>query len=157
MSSSWSLEIETTVPAARLFKAAFLDWHNLGSKLLPEVITSVALLSGDGSPGSIRQINFTSVVPFKYVKERLDHIDHEKLEVKITLVEGGGLGKKIESANSYFKIESKGSGSVVKFEGTHKVIPGADISDDLEKAKESIVATIKATEGYLLANPNAYA
>lgn len=38
MSSSWSCEIESPVPDARLFKAAVLDWHSLAPKLVPEIV-----------------------------------------------------------------------------------------------------------------------
>ena len=152
-----SVEVETKAPAAQLFKAFFLDWHNLGPKLLPDIITSVVNLSGDGGPGSVRQTDFTSAVPFSFVKERLDFIDHEKFEVKETLVEGGELGNKVESGSSHFKIEPKGSGSVLKLVGTYKVVSGTEVSEDLEKIKENLIGAVKAVEGYLLANPHAYA
>ncbi|KAK8946857.1 hypothetical protein KSP39_PZI006826 [Platanthera zijinensis] len=157
MSSSWSLEVESKAPAVPLFKAAFTDWHNLGPKLLPDIITGVTVLSGHGAPGSIRQIDFTPAVPFSFVKEKLEFVDHDKLELKITLVEGGHLGKKLESATSHIKVEAKGSGSVVKLEVKHKVIHGADVFEDVEKAKEGFIKTIKAVEEYLLANPGTYA
>ena len=58
-SGSWSHEVAATVPAGRLFKAAMLDWHNLGPKIAPDVIASAAVLSGDGAVGSIRELKFT--------------------------------------------------------------------------------------------------
>ena len=58
-SRSWSHEIPATAPAGRLFKAAVLDWHNLGPKIMPEVIANAAVLSGDGAAGSIRELKFT--------------------------------------------------------------------------------------------------
>ncbi|XP_020574988.1 pathogenesis-related protein 1-like [Phalaenopsis equestris] len=48
MSSSWSVEVETKSPAAAVFKATFIDWDKLGPKLIPELITDVTLISGDG-------------------------------------------------------------------------------------------------------------
>lgn len=59
-SGSWNVEIESKAAAARLFKAALVDWHNLGPKVLPEIIASANPVAGDGNVGSIRQINFTS-------------------------------------------------------------------------------------------------
>ncbi|XP_020589637.1 pathogenesis-related protein 1-like [Phalaenopsis equestris] len=157
MSSSWSVEVETKAPAAAIFKATFIDWHNLGPKLIPEVISGVTLISGDGSPGSIRQINFTPGAPFSFVKERLEFIDHEKLELKLSVVEGGHLGIKIESATSHIKVEKKGHGSIVKVTATYKAIAGVDVAEDIKKAKEGFINSVKAVEAYLAANPGSYA
>ncbi|PKU61603.1 pathogenesis-related protein 1-like [Dendrobium catenatum] len=157
MSSSWTAEVETKAPAAAIFKAAFLDWHNLGPKLIPQIITGVTLISGDGSPGSIRQINFSPAVPFSFIKERLDFIDHEKLELKTSDVEGGDLGSKTESATSHIKVEPKGNGSIVKVLATYKAIAGVDVVEDIKKAKEGFINSVKAVEEHLVANPGAYA
>ncbi|KAG1371301.1 pathogenesis-related protein 1-like [Cocos nucifera] len=162
--STWTLEIESPAPAARLFKA-LLDWHNLAPKLLPNIVASAAGVQGDGSVGSVRQLNFTSGVgaifaamPFGYVKERLDFVDFDKFECKHSLVEGGDLGKKIESASTQFKFEqtSKG-GCVCKVVTTYKPLPGVENKDEVAKGKEAVTGTIKAAEAYLLANPGAYA
>ncbi|KAJ6849477.1 pathogenesis-related protein 1-like [Iris pallida] len=154
----WFHEIESPVEPARLFKASMVDWHNIGPKVMPEIITSVALVSGDGTAGSIRQINFTSAMPYTYMKDRLDFIDHEQLECKSTLVEGGDLGKKLETASFHFKfVPAAGNGCVVKVEATCKAIPGAASEKDAAEAKESVTALIKAAEAHLLANPAAYA
>nr|XP_010922265.1 pathogenesis-related protein 1-like [Elaeis guineensis] len=155
--TSWTLEVESQAPAARLFKT-FLDWHNLAPKLVPNIVASAAGIQGDGGVGSIRQINFTSVMPFGYVKERLDFVDHDKFECKQSLVEGGDLGKKIESASSHFKFEptSKG-GCVCKVVTTYKPLPGVEMKDEITKGKEAVTGIIKAAEAYLLANPRAYA
>ncbi|KAK8946858.1 hypothetical protein KSP39_PZI006825 [Platanthera zijinensis] len=157
MSSSWSFEVDSLAPTAPLFVAAFADWHNLGPKLIPDIITGITILSGNCSPGSIRRINFSPAVPFGFVKERLDSIDREKLEMKITIMEGGDLGKKMKSASSHFKVNPRGSGSTVKWVLTHEVIPGADISGNFQLCKEGFARSIKAVEEYLLTNPHTYA
>ncbi|PKA62227.1 Pathogenesis-related protein 1 [Apostasia shenzhenica] len=157
MSSSWTAEVEAKASPAKLFKAIFLEWHHLGPKIVPHSIASIVNISGDGGPGSLRQTNFTPVVPFSFVKEKLEFIDHDKLEVKVSLVEGGDLGKKIECASSHFKIEAKGSGAVVKAVGTFKAIGGVDVADDIIRAKESFIEIVKGVDGYLAANPTACA
>ncbi|KAJ6807774.1 pathogenesis-related protein 1-like [Iris pallida] len=155
---SWSHEIESPVSAARLFKAAVLDWHNLGPKVLPEIIASGAPVSGDGAAGSVRQLNFTSAMSFPYLKERLDFVDHGKLECKSTLVEGGDLGTKLESATFHFKFEPKGQGCVAKVTATYKALPGVVVaSGDVAEVKESVTGVIRAAEAHLVANPTAYA
>ncbi|XP_010910747.2 pathogenesis-related protein 1 [Elaeis guineensis] len=155
--STWTLEIESPAPAARLFKAV-LDWHNLAPKLLPNIVASAVGVQGDGSIGSVRQINFTSAMPFGYVKERLDFVDFDKFECKQSLVEGGDLGKKIESASSQFKFEqTSNAGCVCKVVTTYKPLPGVENKDEVAKGKEAVTGIIKAAEAYLLANPGAYA
>ncbi|ONK63374.1 uncharacterized protein A4U43_C07F14470 [Asparagus officinalis] len=126
-SSTVSHEIESSVSAARLFKAAMTEWHNLAPKILPEIVSSASVVAADGGVGSIRQINFTS---------------------------GGDLGTKLESASSHFKlVPSSNGGCVVKLEGTYKTLPGVDASDEVAKGKEMMTNAIKAAEAYLVANP----
>jgi len=97
-------------------------------------------------------------MPFSFIKERLDFIDHDKLECKNILVEGGDLGTKLESASSHFKFEpTSNGGCVVKVEAAYKTLPGVAVDDEITKAKEGVEGMIKAAEGYLLANPDAYA
>ncbi|KAJ3699803.1 hypothetical protein LUZ61_003508 [Rhynchospora tenuis] len=156
MSSSWTVEIDSTIPAPRLFKAAFIDWHNLAPKVAPEKIVSAAPVSGEGGVGSIRQFNFAPGLPFSFVKERLDFLDVEKCEAKSTLVEGGGLGVHVESASTHIKVEPKDGASVVKVTGTYNPLPGVDVAAETEKAKAAFSGVIKGCEAYLVANPDAY-
>nr|AAF21622.1 intracellular pathogenesis-related protein PR-103 [Lilium longiflorum] len=155
----FSLEIESTVAASRMFKAALIDWYNLGPKLVPEILLSGSIVEGEsGAVGGVRQLNFSSVMPFSYVKERLDFIDHEKFEVKVSAVEGGHLGTILESASEHFQIKPTASGGcVVKVVTESKLKPGAVSGDDEAKAKEAMVMLFKAAEAYLVANPDAYA
>nr|AAD17336.1 intracellular pathogenesis-related protein PR-107 [Lilium longiflorum] len=155
----FSLEIESPVAASRMFKAALVDWHNLGPKLAPEILVSGSIVEGEsGAVGGVRQLNFSSVMPFSYVKERLDFIDHEKFEVKVSAVEGGHLGTILESASAHFQIKPTASGGcVVKVVTESKLKPGAVSGDDEAKAKEAMVMLFKAAEAYLVANPDAYA
>ncbi|KAM0954472.1 putative Bet v I/Major latex protein [Dioscorea sansibarensis] len=150
---SSTIEIETAVPASRLFKAAFLEWHNLAPKVVPEHIASASAIHVDGGVGSVRQINFTPVLPFPYVKERLDFLDVENCEAKQTLIEGGDLGTKLESLCTHFKFTPTSTGgSICKVTTTYKILPGVTPGDEEEKAKEGFIHTIKALEAYLLAN-----
>ena len=97
-------------------------------------------------------------MPFGYVKERLDFVDFDKFECKQSLVEGGDLGKKIESASSQFKFEQTSNGGCVcKVVTTYKPLPGVENKDEVAKGKEAVTGIIKAAEAYLLANPGAYA
>lgn len=98
------------------------------------------------------------VMPFEYIKERLDFVDLEKLESKQSLVEGGDLGKKLESATTEYKFTpSSTGGCAVKMVMTYKLLPGVEVTDEEVKAKGALTAFVKAAEAYLLANPDACA
>nr|AHG94647.1 pathogenesis-related protein 10 [Lilium regale] len=155
---SWSVVIESPVSAPRLFRAAILDWHTLGPKLAPEIIASGTGESGDGGAGSVRQLNFTSVMPFSYVKERLDFVDHEKFECQSTIIEGGHLGTRLESASAHFKVEpTSAGGSIVTVTTNTKPLPGIEADEGvIAAAKGAIEKHFRAAEAYLLANPDAY-
>ncbi|XP_047086530.1 pathogenesis-related protein 1-like [Lolium rigidum] len=154
---SWALEIESPVAAPRLFKAGVMDWHTLAPKLAPHIIASAHPIEGEGGVGSVRQFNFTSAMPFSVMKEKLDFLDMEKCECKSTLLEGGGIGITIETATSHIKVEATASGgSVVKVETTYKLLPGAEVKDEITNAKDSLTNIFKGAEAYLIANPDAY-
>lgn len=51
-------EYTSPIPPARAFKASILDADNLIPKLMPEAFKSIEVLQGDGSAGTIKQINF---------------------------------------------------------------------------------------------------
>ncbi|WOK96095.1 hypothetical protein Cni_G04802 [Canna indica] len=158
-SGSATYEIESSVEAARLFKATVFEWHILAPKIIPEVVASAAIIEGEGAIGAVRQINFSPALPFGYMKERLDFLDLDKLECKQTLVEGGHIGSKVETASTDFKFEpAPGGGCVCKVVTSYKLLPGVEEDEgELVKSKETVTAIIKAAEGYLLANPEACA
>ncbi|KAJ0979904.1 hypothetical protein J5N97_015378 [Dioscorea zingiberensis] len=151
---SWSIEVESSVPAGRLFKAVILEWHNVAPKVLPEIVKSASAVHVDGDVGSVRQINFTPAGPFPYFKERLDFLDVDNFEAKQSLIEGGELGKKVESASSHFKfVPTSSGGCICKVTATYKPIPGCNAAEEEAKAKEGVTQIVKAAEAYLLANP----
>ncbi|GJN31217.1 hypothetical protein PR202_gb19583 [Eleusine coracana subsp. coracana] len=155
--NSWTLEIASPVAAPRLFRAAVMDWHTLAPKLAPHVVASAHPVEGDGGIGNVRQFNFTSGLPFGYMKEKLEFLDADKCECKSTLIEGGGIGVAIETATSHIKVESAADEwSLVKVDSTYKLLPGVEVKDEIAKAKESVTAIFKAAEAFLIANPEAY-
>ena len=58
--TGFSFEFTSPVAPSRMFKASVLDACNLAPKILPEVISSAALVHGDGGVGSVKQYKFTS-------------------------------------------------------------------------------------------------
>jgi len=153
---SWTVEIKSSVSADRTFKAAILDWHNLGPEIAPEILLSSTL------EGDIRQLNFTSAMPFTYMKEKVDFVDHKLFECESTITEGGHLGTRLESASVTYKIveATSGEGCIITVVTTTKPLPGIELTDEaagvIDKAKEAVVKHFKAAEAYLLANPDKY-
>ena len=95
--------------------------------------------------------------PFTFVKERLDFIDVEKCEAKLSAVEGGGLGTHIESASTHTKVEPKDDGGcVVKVSRSYVPLPGVDVTREIEESKANFSGFMKGCEAYLVANPDVY-
>lgn len=98
-------------------------------------------------------------MPYSYLKERLDFVDHDKFECTSTMAEGGPLGTKFTSASTHFKFDPAGDGGgcIVKVQATFETLPGVSVSaDDVLKSKEVVTGHLKTAEAYLIANPTAY-
>ncbi|XP_034685990.1 uncharacterized protein LOC117914670 [Vitis riparia] len=55
---TYESEVTSSVPPAKMFKAAILDSENLIPKIRPQDIKSVEILQGQGGPGTIKKIHF---------------------------------------------------------------------------------------------------
>ncbi|KAL3505674.1 hypothetical protein ACH5RR_031056 [Cinchona calisaya] len=152
-------EFTSSIPAPRLFKALILDADNLMPKIAPQAVKNVELIEGDGGPGSIKQMNFGEGSQIKYVKHRIDALDKENLTYAYTMIEGDSLMEKIESVSYEMKFEASPDGGCKgKNISTYKTKPGVEIKEeDIKAGKEKAAGVFKLVEGYLLANPDAYA
>ncbi|CAA6669126.1 unnamed protein product [Spirodela intermedia] len=158
VAGSFTQEIESPIAPARLWKAGILDADVLLPKLLPEVIASVDIIEGDGGVGTIKQCNFTPAVPDqKFVKDRTDVLDGENFVFKYTVVDGGFLGSRISSYSFEFSFTVSGAGSKGKLTLSYETADETPLSEEeVGKIIFGSDAMIKALEGYLLANPDAY-
>ncbi|XP_047084197.1 pathogenesis-related protein 1-like [Lolium rigidum] len=155
--NSWTLDIDSSVAAPRLFFAAVMDWHTLAPKLTPQIVASGHVVVGDGHASSVRELHFTKEMPFSCMKERLDFVDVKTFESRSTLIEGAGIGIWIESATTEIKVEPKGDGCAVNVKWACKLMPGVKVNEDqLNSAKDSLTGIFKTAEEYLIANPEAY-
>ncbi|KAK2645177.1 hypothetical protein Ddye_020372 [Dipteronia dyeriana] len=155
---SFTEEFSSPVPAGKLFKAV-LDSDNLLPKIMPQAFKSVETIEGDGGPGTIKKMNFTEGTEFKYLKNRVDALDKERMIYAYTVIEGGDLQDKVESISYVVKFEATADGGC---KGTnvskYNVKPGVEITEEqLKEAKAKSMAIFKAVEAFLLANPAAYA
>ncbi|KAH7511428.1 hypothetical protein ACOSP7_007239 [Xanthoceras sorbifolium] len=153
-------EYKSPITIERLWRAAIIDAHNLMPKLLPQIISSIEILEGDGGVGTITKFNFTDAVEkYRYVKDRVEAMDHENHVFKYSIVEGGILGVKVNSyvAEVSFTSASDG-GCLAKLKIEYESL-GESLLTEEEAAdiKSGILAMVKAVDGYLLGNFNAYA
>eukprot|EP01018_Ginkgo_biloba_P028141 Gb_32990 [translate_table: standard] len=160
VSGSLASEIVSPLPPSRLWKALIKDGHNLLPKLLPEFISTIDILQGDGaSVGTIKQFNFTAAnKKFNYTKDRVDELDEEKFVYKYTALEGGLIGSKVSTATFEIKFESTADGGTKstftsKFETISDSLPS---EVEVEELKAETSGMFKAVEAYLLANPTVY-
>ncbi|KAL5782205.1 hypothetical protein ACOSP7_007234 [Xanthoceras sorbifolium] len=152
-------EFTSPVPAGKLFNALVLDSDNLLPMIMPQAFKSVETIEGDGGPGTIKKINFSEGSEFKYLKNRVDALDKDKMMYAYTVIEGDALPDKVESISYEVKYEATPDGGC---KGTnvskYNLKPGAEIGEEqLKVAKAKAMAIFKFVEAYLLANPAAYA
>ncbi|XP_007035695.2 PREDICTED: major allergen Pru ar 1 [Theobroma cacao] len=155
---TYEMEVATTIPPAKMFKAFVLDSDNLIPKILPLAIKSVVTLEGDGGAGTIKQVNFGEGSQFKYTKQRIDVIDQENFTCCFTVIEGDALMDTLEKISNEIKFEAASDGgSVCKSSSSYYTIGDINIKEEEIKAgKEKASGMFKAIEAYLLANPDAY-
>ncbi|KAJ8636348.1 hypothetical protein MRB53_010615 [Persea americana] len=156
---SFTEEEESVLPPSRLWKAGIRAVLNLLPKIMPEVIASAQLLQGDGSVGSIRQLNFTPAFEaFTYVKDRVDIMDNEKHLFKYTVIEGGPIDSKLKSYSIEIQFQATSSeGCLSKMTLDYDTINDSLLPEEkVAKMKEGIMGMGKAMEAYLQANPDAY-
>ncbi|GLT72513.1 hypothetical protein SLA2020_444400 [Shorea laevis] len=130
---NYETEATSVIPAARLFKAFILDGDNLFPKVAPQAISSVENIEGNGGPGTIKKISFPEGFPFKYVKDRVDEVDHTNFKYSYSVIEGGPISNKYHT------------------KGDHEVK-----AEQIKASKEMGETLLRAVESYLLAHSDAY-
>ncbi|KAK6254437.1 hypothetical protein SCA6_015753 [Theobroma cacao] len=155
---TYEMEVATSIPPAKMFKAFVLDADNLIPKVVPQAIKSSELLEGDGGPGSIKKITFGEGSQFKYVKHKVDGIDKENFSYSYSVIEGDALMNTLEKISYETKfVAGPDGGSVCKSTSKYYTIGDIEIKEEQIKAgKERALGMYKAVEAYLLANPDAY-
>ncbi|XP_034685991.1 major strawberry allergen Fra a 1-2-like [Vitis riparia] len=154
---TYEQEITSSVPPAKMFKAAVLDADNLIPKVRPQAIKCVEVIQGDGGPGTIKKIHFGEGHKFKSMTHRIDAIDKEKFSLCYTVIEGDVLTDGVESiCHELTVVPAPGGGSIYKNTSKYHT-KGAEVCEEHVKGgKEDALATFKAIEAYVLAHPDAY-
>nr|ABW76424.1 major allergen Cor h 1 [Corylus heterophylla] len=152
-------EATSVIPPARLFKSFVLDADNLIPKVAPQHFTSAENLEGNGGPGTIKKITFAEGNEFKYMKHKVEEIDHANFKYCYSIIEGGPLGHTLEKISYEIKMAPAphGGGSILKITSKYHTKGNASINEEeIKVGKEKAAGLFKAVEAYLLAHPDAY-
>ncbi|KAL0430464.1 UNVERIFIED_CONTAM: Major strawberry allergen Fra a 1-3 [Sesamum radiatum] len=76
---TYDIEIPSSIPATKMFKAVVLDADTLIPKIMPQAIKNVEILEGDGGVGTVKIIHFGEGSQYKSAKHRVDAIDTERI------------------------------------------------------------------------------
>ncbi|KAH6816096.1 hypothetical protein C2S53_015247 [Perilla frutescens var. hirtella] len=154
---TYDIEIPSSIPAAKMYKAVVLDADTLIPKIMPQAIKNVEILEGDGGVGTVKLIHFGEGSQYKSVKHRVDAIDTENLTHTYSIVEGDALMGVVESITYHIKIvPTEDGGCICKNRSIYNTKADAEISQEkIKEGKEKAMAMFKAIEAYLHANPDA--
>ncbi|EEF43032.1 Major allergen Pru ar, putative [Ricinus communis] len=140
------MEIASSIPPDKLFKALVLDNDNLIQKLMPKAINNVQVLEGDLGPGTIREVIFGQVSQFNYVKHMIEGIDTDNLIYRYSVIEGDDI--KFEA--------SADGGCICKNSSTYYTIGDFELSKEEIRAGKQNPWQFSRLLKTLLDNPDAY-
>ncbi|PIN18504.1 hypothetical protein CDL12_08828 [Handroanthus impetiginosus] len=151
---TYDMEIPSSIPAAKMFKALVLDADNLIPKIMPQAVKNVEILEGDGGVGTVKLIHFGEGSQFKSAKHRVDALDTKNLTHSYSIIEGDALMDILDSVTYHVKIVPiEDGGCVCKNRSIYHVKDGVELSEDkIKEGKEKAMAMFKAIEAYVQAN-----
>ncbi|KAL0388329.1 UNVERIFIED_CONTAM: Major allergen Pru ar 1 [Sesamum radiatum] len=154
---TYDVEIPSSIPAAKMFKAVVLDADTLIPKIMPQAIKNVEILEGDGGVGTVKIIHFGEGSQYKSAKHRVDAIDTENLTHSYTIVEGDALAGALESITYHIKIvPTEDGGCICKNRSIYHIKDDVEINEEkIKEGKEKAMQMLKAIEAYLHANADA--
>ncbi|XP_020686575.1 pathogenesis-related protein 1-like [Dendrobium catenatum] len=160
VSGSFTFQEVSTVGPDRLWKAGILDAHNLLPKLLPDFISKVELLEGDGGAGTVKKFHFSEAVKeFRFIVDKTEELNNEKYILKQSIIEGGLIGLRLKSYSFEMKLDVGNNGeNLQKTTVFYETLDDTPLSaEEQEQISASLSMMTKAVEAYLIANPAAYA
>ncbi|KAL0414200.1 UNVERIFIED_CONTAM: Major allergen Pru ar 1 [Sesamum radiatum] len=155
---TYDMEIPSSIPAAKMYKAVVLDSDTLIPKIMPQAIKNVEILEGDGGVGTVKLIHFGEGSQYKSVKHRVDALDTENLTHTYSIIEGDdALMGALESITYHIKIvPTEDGGCICKNRSIYHTKGDVEINEEkIKEGKERAMAMFKAIEAYLKANPEA--
>ncbi|KAG6530933.1 pathogenesis-related protein 1-like isoform X1 [Zingiber officinale] len=160
VSGSCTDEVTLNVSAARLWKGAIEEPHILYPKLMPDFFSKAERI-GEGV-GAINVFYFApaaNLPPGSLNKIKIEVLDEATFTFKNSSVEGGLLGVLVKSQTYESVFVPSGAHScVAKLKFEYETIGDRDLTEEeLKGTRDGSIGVLKATEGYLLANPDVYA
>ncbi|KAL0414218.1 UNVERIFIED_CONTAM: Major allergen Pru ar 1 [Sesamum radiatum] len=132
---TYDIEIPSSIPAAKMFKAVVLDADTLIPNIMPQAIKNVEILEGDGGVGTVKIIHFGEGSHY-------------------TIVEGDALAGVLESITYHVKIvATEDGGCICKNRSIYYTKGDVEINEEkIKEGKEKAMQMLKAIEAYLQAN-----
>ncbi|PIM98483.1 hypothetical protein CDL12_29036 [Handroanthus impetiginosus] len=154
---TYDMEIPSSIPASKMFKAVVLDADTLIPKIMPQAVKNVEILEGDGGVGTVKLIHFGEGSQYKSVKHRVDAIDTENLTHSYSIIEGDALKGVLDSITYHIKVvPTEDGGCICKNRSIYHTKDNVEISEEnIKEGKEKAMVMFKAIEAYLQANPDA--
>ncbi|PIM98484.1 hypothetical protein CDL12_29037 [Handroanthus impetiginosus] len=151
---TYDMEIPSSIPAAKMFKAVVLDADTLIPMIMPQAIKNVEILEGDGGVGTVKLIHFGEGSQYKSAKHRVDYLDTENLTHCYSIIEGDPLMGVLDSITYYVKIvPTEDGGCICKKRSVYHTKEGGEISEEkIKERKAMAIVMFKAIEKYLQAN-----
>ncbi|KAF7146629.1 hypothetical protein RHSIM_Rhsim04G0231100 [Rhododendron simsii] len=151
---TYDMEIPSSIPALRMFKAFVLD----ADTLIPRPSRAWrSLKEMEESELSSSQLLEKASSAYKSVKQRVDAVDKANFTYSYSIIEGDALMGLFESISYHIKIvPTPDGGSICKNRSIYHTKGDAQVNEEEIKAgKEKASGMFKAVEAYLLANPDA--
>ncbi|KAK1385600.1 Major allergen Pru ar like [Heracleum sosnowskyi] len=149
-----NVEGRSTVTAAEMYKAMFLDMDVVIPQILPQLIKSVQILEGDGGVGTIKYFTYGQAVKATSMKQKVITMDEEEMTYSYIVFEGDILSEKVESITNHFKVvPTDDGGCIVKLSVVFTPVAGEMVPE--EYVKETIAQSFQvfmATEAYIQAD-----
>ncbi|KAL8215781.1 hypothetical protein R6Q57_022618 [Mikania cordata] len=145
-------QVTVSVPINRLWNAMASGMRHVVPKVLPDIVSEVELLEGDGGYGSKLLFKFCPDVPkVSYQLEKIVEYEESTYQIALEILEGGHLDHGFSSYTTAFKLTQKSETKTLidikilyETKQEHKHVPG-----------ETVKATfhyINSLEKYLLKN-----
>ncbi|GMJ02085.1 MLP-like protein 423 [Hibiscus trionum] len=151
------MEIISPIPPSKLFKAFALDFDTLFPKAIPNAVTTVKLIEGDGGVGSVKKVTFGQGWGLNYLKHRVDELDEDSLSYAYTVLEGDMLRNIYERIRFETKfVGAPNGGTICTMTAKFYTVGDVEIDEEQIKAEtEKRGRAFKAVADYVLANLDA--
>ncbi|KAI3686266.1 hypothetical protein L1987_79940 [Smallanthus sonchifolius] len=98
-------QVTIYLPIKDLWKAMASDLRHVVPKVLPDIVTEVELLEGDGGYGSMLLFKFCPDIPkVRYQLEKIVEYDESVYQIALEILEGGHLDHGFSSYTTVFKL-----------------------------------------------------